>query len=230
MTTREDLLKATKDILLENGWEGTSGRAIHQRAKVSHGSWRHAFPGDKAEAAAEIHADYHLQIWARSMETFRRAHPRYFGQTIRHALEQLILSLTADPAATRLYLELDRALLGTQFAAKLNDLHAADHTEASTWLSNSPQGMKAALSGPTAHALIFAPALMLAAQGLSLLSDHTIQIILADGAAAAMEAAVKRSDHTNTISDKADCGNLCAAQLPLLVGVGQSPRRRGKGG
>jgi hypothetical protein len=37
-TTRDKLLEAAKTLLLKNGWEGTTGRAIHDSIGVKHGS------------------------------------------------------------------------------------------------------------------------------------------------------------------------------------------------
>jgi AcrR family transcriptional regulator len=213
LTTREKLLQAAKDILMVQGWDGTSGRAIQRKAKVSRGSWTYAFPRDKAQAATAIYQASHQRIWARSIEAFQRANPRFFEATTKNALDRLIESLLADEAEAHLYLELDRALRGTPFSDEIKGLKAAHHAEVACWLGNTQKGKQSLLPGEAAHALIFAPALTLAAQDLSLLGDHTVRKALAEAAGAALEVAVTCSARAYSTGHKKDSDNNPTLQL-----------------
>ena len=61
--TRQALLTAAEQLLLEFGFADTTGVTIRERAGVTHGSWMHAFPGGVTDIAAQIYGTLHHRVW-----------------------------------------------------------------------------------------------------------------------------------------------------------------------
>ena len=166
-TTRDRLLAATKSLLMEIGWSATTGRAIHRRAATCHGSWMHSFPKGKEQAAAEIYTELHEQIWANAIGAFRRAHPKYFEATIKKALDAFFESVRRLDAEAQLYFQLARALPDTHFGDTVRRLYLGDCEALGTWYASTKHGLHRRSDGEVVHAIVFAPAAVLAHRGIT---------------------------------------------------------------
>jgi AcrR family transcriptional regulator len=159
-STRSRLLDSAPEEFLARGYEGASGESIRKSAGVSQGSWTHAFPRQKAQAAAEVYVLIHEHMWADCLAKISRQTAGRAVVWVEQALQALCASFEAAPARVRLLLELEHALSRTaeQDAVRKCRTSVADVLASRHQASRS--GLTRTLTGGFLYAAIFGPTLV----------------------------------------------------------------------
>jgi AcrR family transcriptional regulator len=165
--TREKLLAGATAELLAEGWEKTTGTGIKRRAKVSHGSWAHFFPGGKPEIAAEIYGQLHDELWSDGLLGFKFEAGSKPQPALASALTALLRSIERQPTRWRLLLQLEASLpqveRGELVLSRQSMVHQTIADAALRLRAGEPITSQAALIA----AVVIGPAVALAAHWLA---------------------------------------------------------------
>jgi hypothetical protein len=163
--TRAKLEDAALSLLLETGWEVTTGFAIRIRADVSQGSWTHAFPGGKLEIAAAIFERLHIELWDGVLAEIERGKHRTYDGAVTAGLTELWRQLRDIPERCHLLFTLAPVL----FAGSSGDCvrtvkQRAEVVERGLMRALGPYSKQIDSSlyvGPVLFSFLFAPTLAL---------------------------------------------------------------------
>jgi AcrR family transcriptional regulator len=153
-STQALLVAATIESLVEDGWSGTTTRAVAQRAGVSQGAQQHYFPTKRALVEAALGQILEEQTtlagsWQVPDDVDRRAEfllDRLWDVhclPVNLAVQELLTVARTDPEAAegigRLHAAAERAAVD---AAKALLPEIADHAELADWVRTSIAAMR----------------------------------------------------------------------------------------
>jgi AcrR family transcriptional regulator len=163
--TRAKLEEAALSLLLEIGWEATTGFAIRMRAGVSQGSWTHAFEGGKLEIAAAIFERLHIKLWDAVLAEMERGRHRTYDSAVTAGLTELVRQLRHDPERCHLLFTLAPVLLSESSGGHIRpvkqQVEVVEERLVQALRPYSKEIDSSLYVGPVLFSLLFAPTLAL---------------------------------------------------------------------
>lgn len=153
-TTQAQLIAATIESLVEDGWSGTTTRSVAQRAGVSQGAQQHYFPTKRALVEAALGAILEEQATLAStweLPTGEDERTEFLLDRlwdvhclpVNLAVQELLTVARTDPEAAagidRLTVEAENAAVAL---ARMLLPEIADHTELAGWVRTSIATMR----------------------------------------------------------------------------------------
>ena len=160
---------------------------------ASQGSWSHAFPDGKVQAAAEIFDGIHLEVWPGVLEPFESGGRKDAAAVIDRSLARLFAYAGDYPARFRLFVSLEHVLLQAGRADVVRANNAEIERTLASWAGTAfdtpSDGGK--VSERMLRPIVFSPALAIL-HGTVELPEMVHPDQLADALAAAAWAGVRR--------------------------------------
>jgi AcrR family transcriptional regulator len=159
--TRQRLRDAAMAAFLEKGWEAVTGEAIREAAEVSQGSWRHFFPGAKAEVASEIYGQIHGAVWCGAMANFELPLIGKPSASIAAAQREFVARIEEDRGRAKLLFQLQSGLQQTSAVRKINDQARLERALIAGWAEVAILDPGARPAAASCHGLVFGSAIEL---------------------------------------------------------------------
>lgn len=154
-STREKLLEAARAEFFERGWSAT-GLAIRVRAGVSQGSWAHFFPGGKEQAAHEIYAELHFELWGGTLNLLEVGLGIACPPLLK-AMTSFLDCVGRQPDKWRLLFQLEHGLSQDGPMTRPTRQQQQLHCRVEQWSYAYLQSQKRDPFGPLVYPIIFGP-------------------------------------------------------------------------
>ena len=159
--TRKKLLVAAEAEFREKGWDATSGVGIRKRAKVSNGSWVHAFPDTKIQVAEEIYVPLHASLWGDPIVALTAAGPGAAPEpNLLRTMTSLLSSVEVRPDDWRLLFQLEDGLAQRGLAAVPTGALQRRRLVVQEWVGRCRGEIVGDPNNPLLYPIVFGPTLM----------------------------------------------------------------------